>query len=72
MKQLKVGIIGCGLIGNKRAMSILDLGQDKVTGVCDIDISKSRNLSKLTGAVVYRSWESLVKDSQIDCIIVAT
>lgn len=70
-QKLNVGIIGCGLIGFKRAKAIMELGNDSVIGVCDISHERANELSKLTKAKVFKSWESLVKDEQINCVIVA-
>ncbi len=41
---MKIGIIGCGLIGNKRAESIGS--QDKIKYVYDINIERSKKLAK--------------------------
>src|SRR3954467_13487211 len=69
--SLKVGILGAGVIGNKRALAIQKAG-DKLAGVFDIDKSKSVELAQKFGAKVYASAESLLKDRGIDCVIVAT
>lgn len=69
---MRIGIIGAGKIGYKRAEVILDIGQDTVVGVYDINQESMNKLSELTGAVKYSSWQSLVKDGSIDCVIVAT
>ena len=68
---LRVGIIGAGLIGFKRAKAIMELGKDSVTAVCDIDKARMLELRKLTGARAYSSWQDLVNDKSIDCVIVA-
>jgi len=40
---MRVGIVGCGLIGNKRAAA---LGADALVAVCDRDASRARSLSE--------------------------
>ncbi len=70
-KFLKVGIIGCGLIGHKRSKAILELGQDKVVGIFDVDGSKMVDIYQETNSKMYESWQDLVKDPEIDCIVVA-
>jgi predicted dehydrogenase len=69
--NLKVGIVGCGLIGIKRAEAILSLGTDKVAGLYDINKQRMQNLARKTGAQIYPSWQKLVSDPEIDCVIVA-
>ena len=46
LKQKNVGIIGCGMIGHKRAMS-LDEGS-QVSVCCDIQLSKAKQLGVKT------------------------
>lgn len=69
---LRVGIVGAGKIGYKRAEIILALGVDKVVGVYDINKANMKLVQDLTGAKAYNSWPALVKDPNIDCVIVAT
>ena len=43
--RMKIGIVGCGLIGNKRADNLGS--HDKLIAVCDTDVTKAKELSKL-------------------------
>lgn len=70
-KTLRVGIIGCGLIGYKRTKAILELGQDRLAGIYDIDGARMVAIYQETGARMYESWQDLVRDPEIDCVIVA-
>ncbi|HYV33264.1 MAG TPA: Gfo/Idh/MocA family oxidoreductase [Candidatus Limnocylindria bacterium] len=69
--KLRVGIIGAGLIGFKRAKAILELGQDSVVGVCDINQKRAEELGALTGAKVFKTWQDLVKAPNMDAVVVA-
>jgi predicted dehydrogenase len=62
---LKVGIVGCGLIGGKRAAA---LGKDTLAAVCDRDEGRAKALAQKTGAKVC-SLEELVP--VCDAVIVA-
>lgn len=68
--MLNVGIIGAGLIGGKRAKSILECG-DKLVAVSDKHRTRAEALSGGT-AKVYGDWTSLVRDPDVDTVIVAT
>lgn len=69
-KPLRVGIVGCGLIGQKRVKA---LGQEvQLVGCADIDVSRAENLARANGAGVYRDWRELIWSSQVDVVIVAT
>jgi predicted dehydrogenase len=65
-----VGIVGCGLIGQKRAKA---LGPGGLLVACaDIDVSRAENLAHNTRAKVFRDWRELVWSPLVDVVIVAT
>lgn len=67
---MKIGIIGCGLIGNKRALNIQK--NDEILFVCDNNISLAKNLSKKINCNYTNDYEVLINDSRIELIIIAT
>jgi len=69
---MNVGIIGIGLIGNKRALSVINAG-DKVLQVADIDLNKAIKLSKnLPGTTATKYWKDVIANKNIDTVIVST
>ena len=69
-KIYNVGIVGCGLIGNKRAFSLGKKG--RVFACADIDIDKANTLASKTGALAFQDWKELVQIKDIDIIIIST
>ena len=69
-KIYNVGIIGCGLIGNKRAFSLGKKG--RVFACADIDIDKANTLASKTGALPFQDWKEVVQIKEIDIIIIST
>jgi predicted dehydrogenase len=67
--MLRVGIVGCGLIGKKRAQA---LGQDRLVAVCDREGARAAALAASSGARVFPTHEDLVRDPGVDAVIVAT
>ncbi|MES2355799.1 MAG: Gfo/Idh/MocA family oxidoreductase [Pseudomonadota bacterium] len=65
-----VGIIGCGLIGSRRAASLGDGG--RVVACADVDIQRAQTLAERHGAIALNNWQSLVARSDVDIVIVAT
>jgi predicted dehydrogenase len=65
---MKVGIVGCGLIGRKRAAGACG---HEVKLVADIDRSRARALAEETGAEATSDWRDVVNDD-VDVVIVAT
>lgn len=68
---LKVGIIGAGLIGTKRAAT-LQAPSAKLIAVADISLEKARSLASAYGAEAHEDWNFVVNSSNVDAVIVAT
>ena len=67
---MNIGIIGCGLIGMKRAKSV---GAHKVTWVMDLVTERAQQLAQsVPGAQVAKEWRDLVKKKDVDAVIIAT
>ena len=67
---MKVGIVGCGLIGNKRA-AVLAGGE--LVAVADLDKHKAEALVALyPGARVFQQGLELVTQPELDAVIIAT
>jgi predicted dehydrogenase len=65
----RVAIVGCGLIGSRRAQTALAAG-DEVPYVVDVTQERAEELARATGAVA--SNLSDVLDSDADVVVVAT
>jgi predicted dehydrogenase len=66
-----VGIIGCGLIGKKRAESVA--GRAAITLFCDVDLTRAEALAKMhSGAAVSTDWRSAVERRDLDVVFVCT
>lgn len=70
MKIFGVGVVGCGLIGQKRARAIGAGG--KLVGCADIDMNRAEALARTAGAKAFRDWRELVWSPLVDVVIVAT
>jgi len=67
---MKVGIIGCGLIGEKRASNLLD---SKLYAVADLDSDKAQSFRRFNEELkIYSEWQDLLKDELIDIVIIST
>jgi len=70
MKIYNVGIVGCGLIGQKRAKALGNLA--KLVACADLDVSRAQDLARTTNAKVFRDWRELVWSPSVEVVIVAT
>ena len=67
---LKVGIVGCGLIGNKRAAH---LGPARLVACADVVLERAETLArKSAGAAAVKDWRELVARKDVQIVVVAT
>lgn len=67
---MNVGIIGCGLIGQKRAKS---LAGGRLVAVADKVMDRANTLSRISpGITPYAEWQDLIKQPDVQIVVVAT
>ena len=65
-----IGIIGCGLIGNKRANSLGTKG--KLLICADINFEKAKELASEFEAIPTSNYEEVLSMREIDIVIIST
>lgn len=65
-----VGIVGCGLIGQKRAKALGPLG--RLVACADLDVARAESLARISGAKALPDWRELVWSPLVNVVIVAT
>lgn len=69
-RTLRVAIVGCGLIGQKRANA---LAGSKLTICCDLKLELANSLAaRFPGATATSDWREAVTSPEIDIVVVAT
>lgn len=66
---LRVAIVGCGLIGQKRSRALADA---KIVVCCDAIEERAASLAKTAGAASCADWRDAVRRDDVDAVIVAT
>jgi predicted dehydrogenase len=66
---LGIAIIGCGLIGAKRAAS---LPADSLKIVCDVDAGRARTLAVRYNVDATTDWHAAIDDPRVGIVVVAT
>ena len=69
-KVFGVGVVGCGLIGQKRAKALGSGG--KLVACADIDVGRAEKMAHDASAKVFHDWRELVYFPLVDVVIVAT
>jgi predicted dehydrogenase len=65
-----VGIIGCGVIGSKRAKALGSRGN--LIACADTNIDKAEALAQMYGAKAFNNWADLLQIADIDIVIIST
>lgn len=68
---MKIGIVGCGLIGNRRAR-VAQASGDEVLLVADVDPERARATAKAVGAEWEDDWLGVATHAEIEAVVVAT
>lgn len=66
---LRVAIVGCGLIGKRRAQTLTSA---EVVACADIDAKKAQALADAVGAAAFDDWRTMLDRTPCDIVIVAT
>ena len=71
MRTIRVGIVGAGLIGGKRAEALEVVEGATLVAVSDIDNKKALEFSEHHHCEIFERWEDLVVSKDIDIVIIA-
>jgi len=69
---LRVGVVGCGLIGKRRAREARNASRSRLVAVADANLESAREAAAEFGARACEGWRDIVADPEIDAVIVAT
>lgn len=70
-KAIRIGIVGAGLIGGKRAEAIHKTKKGTLVAVADPDFPRAEALAEKFGVEALADWKNLVARKDIDAVIVA-
>jgi predicted dehydrogenase len=68
----RIGLVGAGGVGQKRAAAIAAHPQCELALVCDLNQEVAGGLAGRYGAAVAASWEELVAAGSLDAVVVST
>ncbi len=69
---MRIAIVGCGLIGRKRAAALATDHESKLIIVADIDAARAEQLAREQSCQATTDWEQVVNHPQIEAVIVST
>ena len=72
MPRLNVAVVGCGLIGSRRARVIAGHADSALARVIDVREDAARALARECGAPWAADWTEVVRDPGVDVVVVST
>ncbi len=70
--KLRVGVVGCGLIGRRRAEQAAGHRETECVAVSDVDMNAAATTAQVVGAAPAADWHSLVERTDLDLVVVST
>jgi predicted dehydrogenase len=69
---MRVGIVGCGLIGRRRAEVVQRSPDDELVIVADVDADRAAAAATEWGCLATDDWQAVVTREDLDVVVVAT
>ena len=68
---MNVGIVGAGLIGQKRATALKEF-EDTLCCVAEVDVTRLTAFVNKFGCEGFQSWEEMLDRNNVEAMVVAT
>ena len=72
MKQLGVGLLGCGRMGRDLVRAVKAIPKARLAAVCDVDASKAEAFAKEHGVPAFGDAAEFLRSADVEAVIVAT
>lgn len=69
---MRVGLVGCGLIGRRRAQVLREISDDVLVAVADIHRDRAAALAQEMGCEIATSWEDVTGRDDVEIVVVST
>tara|TARA_A100000164_G_C21866417_1_gene752782 strand:- start:203 stop:1219 length:1017 start_codon:yes stop_codon:yes gene_type:complete len=71
INSLNIGIIGLGLIGEKRIKAISKNKNSNIISVCDTDLKKCKYIANKYKCEFQTNWKEILKNKKIDTLVIS-
>lgn len=72
MAVLRTAVVGCGLVGRRRAVEAAANGRSRCVAVTDPIVDAAREVAAASGAEPAEDWHRVVERTDVDAVVVAT
>jgi UDP-N-acetyl-2-amino-2-deoxyglucuronate dehydrogenase len=72
VKPVRVGLIGCGKVGQIHAAALRGIAEAELTAVCDVSAERVRTFADRYGVRGYTDVDAMLNESKIEAVIIGT
>jgi len=69
---VRVGLIGCGKVGQIHAAALQGLGEAELAAVCDVSAERVRTFADRYGTRGYTDVDAMLRESKVEAVIIGT
>ena len=72
MRPVRVGLIGCGKVGQIHAAALRGLAEAEFTAVCDVSAERVRTFAEQYGAQGYTDVDAMLRGAKVEAVVIGT
>jgi len=72
LNPVRVGLIGCGKVGQIHAAALSGLAEAELTAVCDVSPERARTFAQRFGARGYTDLDAMLREAKVEAVIIGT
>src|SRR5436190_19319652 len=69
---VRVGLIGCGKVGQIHAAALRGLAEAELTAVCDVSPERARAFAERYGARGFAGCGAMLREAKVEAVIIGT
>jgi len=71
LAEIRFGIVGLGLMGQRRIAALRMIQDVKIIAVCDTDSDKTKTTAAMTQCAGFTNYKDMLEISDLDCVVVS-
>lgn len=72
MNPVRVGLIGCGKVGQIHAAALRGMDEANLVAVCDVSAERVHTFEKLCGARGFTDLDAMLRDANVEAVVIGT
>jgi UDP-N-acetyl-2-amino-2-deoxyglucuronate dehydrogenase len=69
---VRVGLIGCGKVGQIHAAALRGIAEAELTAVCDVSAERAQAFAERYGARGYTDVDAMLCESKVEAVVIGT